>query len=279
MASERLRLPEGCVVADSVTRLGPDARGSILISGSHGGVYAAYCAARAGVAGVILNDAAVGKDEAGIAGLAYLDRLCVPAAAVGHDTARIGDGHDCAARGMITHVNKEAAARGVARELPALAAAARLAGAGGVSSEEVPAQREARFTIEVPGALRSVHVMDSNSLVEPSDKGSIIVTGSHGGLLGGRPETAVKVDVFAALYNDAGVGIDSAGIGRLPALDARGIAAGTVDAWSARIGDGRSSLDSGHMSHVNHTAKRLGAQPGMAAREFIALMAGVEGNS
>lgn len=63
------------VVAESVTQLGPDARGAVLVAGSHAGVIAACYAARAGVRAVVLNDAGVGKDDAGIAGLAYLEAL------------------------------------------------------------------------------------------------------------------------------------------------------------------------------------------------------------
>ena len=59
-----------------------------------------------------------------------------------------------------------------------------------------------------------------------------MVTGSHGGLLGGRPETP-RAAVFAALYNDADGGIDGAGFTRLPALDARGIAVATYSVWTA----------------------------------------------
>ena len=47
--------------------------------------------------------------------------------------------------------------------------------------------------------------------------------------------------MFAAVYNDADFGVDDAGISRLPALDARGIAGACVSAWSARIGDGQST--------------------------------------
>lgn len=52
------------IVADSVTTLPATARGAALLSGSHGGNYAAYLAARAGVRAVILNDAGVGRDRA-----------------------------------------------------------------------------------------------------------------------------------------------------------------------------------------------------------------------
>ena len=84
--------------------------GAVVVNGSHGGVYAAYVAAKLGVAAAIFNDAGVGRDKAGIAGLDYLAALGIPAAAVGHLSARIGDGADMTARGVITHVNPPAAA-------------------------------------------------------------------------------------------------------------------------------------------------------------------------
>src|SRR5207302_1281456 len=77
---------------------------------------------------------------------------------------------------------------------------------------------------------------------------AIVLTGSHGGLLGGRPETALKYEVRAAFYNDAGIGIDEAGVSRLPALDDRGIAAATVSAATARIGEARSTYEDGILS-------------------------------
>ena len=97
------------------------------------------------------------------------------------------------------------------------------------------------------------------------------MTGSHGGLLGGKPDTALKYDVLAALFNDAGIGIDEAGVARLPALDARGIAAGTVAAASARIGDARSTYEDGILSRINPRAAAFGIAPGMTAREFVAI--------
>src|SRR6478735_12780320 len=60
----------GARVLDSITKLTPDDAGRVVIAGSHGGRYAAYCAARGNVLAVILNDAGVGWEQAGIAGLA-----------------------------------------------------------------------------------------------------------------------------------------------------------------------------------------------------------------
>ena len=80
------------VIADSITRVAEaDARGAVVVNASHGGVYATYLAAKLGAAAAIFNDAGVGRDRAGISGLAYLQDLGVPAATIGHDTARIGE--------------------------------------------------------------------------------------------------------------------------------------------------------------------------------------------
>ena len=70
------------------------------------------------------------------------------------------------------------------------------------------------------------------------DEGEIVVTGSHGGLIGADPKRALKANARLAVFNDAGVGCDEAGITRLAVLDDRGVAAVTVAHTSAKIGDG-----------------------------------------
>jgi len=81
--------------------------------------------------------------------------------------------------------------------------------------------------------------------------------------------------VFAAFFNDAGGGKDGAGFGRLPVLDGRGIAAATVSNNTARIGDGRSTYETGVVSRINETAKRLELREGMSAREAVARLVGL----
>lgn len=262
------------LILDSVTRLGPDARGAVVAAASHCGVYAAYLAAAAHVRAVVLNDAGIGRERAGVGGLDYLDRLGLPACAVSHRTARIGHGADTLARGVVSEANEAAAALGVRPGQRAEdAVAALLARAPPDRHGTAVAMTEARTVQQRAGPDGpALLLLDSNSLVEPGDGGAVLICGSHGGLLGGRPETACKVDVFAALYNDADWGLDGAGVTRLPALDARGIAAGTVSAWSARIGDGRSTLEDGWVSCLNRRARDLGAKVGMAARDWAALM-------
>ena len=255
------------VIADSITRVGPEAAGAVVVNASHGGVYAAYLAVKLHATAAIFNDAGVGRDRAGIAGLDYLQEMGIAAATVGHDTARIGDGADMMAHGVITHVNGLAASLGL--------------NWGQSCREAAAARRQARPTDREPtNALESafllvpeappVWALDSASLVLPKHRDSIVVTGSHGGLLGNRPETALKYDVLGALYNDAGIGKDEAGTTRLPALDARAIAAATVSATTARIGDARSTYEDGIISRVNVRAAALGLREGINAREFVA---------
>jgi hypothetical protein len=263
----------GVLILDSATKFGPEAVGAVAIAASHGGIYAAHVSAAAGVIGLVLNDAGVGLDGAGIAGLGYLDQFGIPCATIDYRSARIGDGADCATRGIISHVNRVAARLGIAPGMHALKAAQGMLSSGLAPVSLPPLPGETRQPVTLTGAIRPVWLVDSNSLVGPGDEGAVVVTGSHGGLLGGKPETAIKAAAFAAVYNDAGVGADRAGISRLPILDARGIAAATVAAFSAHIGDGRSTYETGVLSFVNDTAALLGARAGMAAHDFVTLAA------
>jgi hypothetical protein len=260
-------MPAPIVTADSITRIGGEANGAVVVNASHGGIYAAYLAAKLHAAAAIFNDAGIGKDRAGIGGLDYLDALGIAAATIGHDTARIGDGADMLARGVITHANALAAALGVRPGLSCATAAALLQQAQS-SDRRPPEALEAAFLV-VPEPTQ-VWALDSASLVLPDHRDAIVITGSHGGLLGGKPETALKYDVKAALYNDAGIGIDEAGVSRLPALDTRGIPAATVSAASARIGAARSTYEDGVISRVNTSAAALGLDAGISARDFVA---------
>jgi hypothetical protein len=261
--------PRLILIADSITRVGAEANGAVVVNGSHGGLYAAYLAAKLGVAAAIFNDAGIGRDRAGIAGVDYLAELGVPAAAVGNMTARIGDGADMMARGIVTYVNLLAAALGCQEGTSCRDASHALAQAAARELAPPPLRESDTLLMAEPPA---VWALDSAAAVGPEHVGMIVVTGSHGGLLGGRPETALKYDALAALFNDAGIGIDEAGVTRLPALDARNIASATVAAASARIGDARSTYEDGILSRVNSCAAALGAAPGTSAREFVAIV-------
>ena len=258
------------ILLDSITSTGPEHRGRVVVAGSHGGRYCGYLAARAGLLGVILNDAAVGLDRAGIGSLALLAPLGVPAAAVAHDSARIGDGEDMYARGRISHCNEPARALGCEPGQDCAEAARRMAARPAPRvPPAAPAGEEARFVLRPAGGggggRPAVVGCDSASLVRPEDAGCVVVTGSHCGVLPGRPGYGLGVRAVGAVFNDAGGG---AGIMRLPVLDAQGVPAAAVVAASARIGEARSTWESGVVSAVNEGAAARGVRAGMSVPGF-----------
>jgi len=260
----------GIFVCDSVTCLPNGSRGQVVLAASHAGIYAVHVALAAGVGGLIVCDGGVGLDNAGVAGLTLAQTLGVPCAAIGSQSAMIGNGADCAARGTIAFANTAAQQLGVSISQPAMQAAQCMAAGHLHAVHPGPLPQEARTRLPSSSGQRPVILIDSVSLAEPEcDAGTVVLTGSHGNLQGGRAETAIKADVFAVLYNDAGVAQPT----RLPALDARGIAAVTVAAHSARIGDARSAWETGILSHVNQTALQLGAHVGQTAHAWAKHMA------
>ena len=256
-------------VADSITKLGPQFRGTVLVAGSHGGSYCGYLAALAGLRGVIFNNAGVGLDNAGIGALDYLQRLGMAAATVAHTSARIGDGADMLARGRISHCNTTAKALGCAvgqtcQEM------AEIMQHGKAFEGDAPAYLETRKLLSE--APVTVIACDSASLVKPDDADTVIITGSHGGRLAGRPGYGLAVQARGAVFNDAGVGIDMAGVQRLEILDNAAVPAVTVDTMTARIGDARSAWESGVISHINMHAAKRGVTVGMTVPTFAELL-------
>ncbi|MEM7250996.1 MAG: hypothetical protein AAF493_06220 [Pseudomonadota bacterium] len=260
-------MPRDIEVADSITKLGPEMHGAVLVAGSHGGRYCGYLAALGGLAGVILNDAGIGFERAGVGALDYLAALGVPAATVSHRSARIGDGEDMMERGVVSFANGPAEALGVSEGNRCDVAAERLRGGG--YGDEVPAYEEARMPLPSNGP-RAVVACDSASLIVADDADCIVITGSHGGILASRPDYGIAAPAYAAVFNDAGVGIDDAGLRRLSVLEAAGIIGVTVDAFSARIGDARSAWDSGLVSFMNERANKAGITVGMTLPEMVA---------
>lgn len=255
------------VVADSVTALGADARGAVLVTGSHGGRIAAQYASSAGVRAAIFNDAGRGCDDAGIAGVRALDEVGMAAAAVAHASARIAVAADTLARGIIAFANDGASRLGVTPGMLCLEAAERLRAAP-LPTAVLAATREARDEFD-PGSIDAAPILGLDSIggVRAGDAGAVLVIGSHGGLHGGDPASALPIDAAGALFHDAGGGREGAGYSRLPVLDARGIAAATVGHASARIGDARSMWASGVLSRVNAVAAARGLTVGMRVDE------------
>ncbi len=257
------------ILADSITRLGPDAPGAVVVTGSHGGVYAAWLARDAGCRAAIFNDAGVGLDQAGIGGLAWLDARGMAAAAIDHRSADIGDSAAMLADGVVSHANVLAMALGVVPGQDC-EEAARLLAAAPIPNGQVEPVSEAREEVLPEGANRRIILIDSASLVAPCDAGQIVITGSHGALFGGNPMNALKFDAAFAAFNDAGGGV---GVSRLPALQGRGIAAVTVSAASARIGDARSTFETGIISAANPAALSRGVRIGEKLHDCVIRLA------
>ncbi len=99
---------------DSITELHAQDVGCLAVSGSHGGLSSAQYAVAARPLLSVFNDAGVGKDQAGIAGLMLMQQNGLAACTVSHHSARIGVASSTLEDGVISHCNDLARALGVA---------------------------------------------------------------------------------------------------------------------------------------------------------------------
>ena len=118
-----------------------------------------------------------------------------------------------------------------------------------------------------PPALR---IVDSITELRPIDAGCLAVSGSHGGMSSARYALAARP--LLSVFNDAGVGLDDAGIKALPWLQEHELAACAVAHTSARIGEAESTLATGVVSHANPLAQALGVRPGLPCSALPALL-------
>jgi hypothetical protein len=247
-------------------------RGQVIVSGSYGGEYNAFHAAKWGLRGVILNDAGVGKDNAGTCGLPYLEQIGLAAATADVNTCHIADGEHMLAHGRVSFVNRFAAALGCKPGDTVRACAERMLTAPIADGKLSPISGGKRYVLDaIPGKPKVIG-LDAAPMLEPGDAGAIAVTGSHAAMFRGRGDNVISVKVRAIFFSDGGVGLDEAGISRLPNLDEMGIPAGAAAAMSARIGDSRNIYAEGVLSHVNRHARDAGAVPGMTVKAFIAML-------
>lgn len=243
--------------------------GAVIVSGSYGGKYNAFNAAKWGIRGVIMNDAGVCADNAGIAGLPYLDQIGLPAATASADSCHIGDGEHTLAHGIISHVNQAAAVLGCSPGQTVRACAERMRGAQVPAAKPPPITEGVRVTLrDAPGEPKLI-CADSVGMIRPEDAGQIVITASHAALPGGRRDTLIPPGIYAVFFSDAGVGMDGAGIARLPVLGALNVIAGTTSAASAPIGDSQALYTRGILSHITSAAERAGGSVGMPLKLFV----------
>lgn len=260
------------VVTDSVTLCDRVDGAAVIVAGSFAGVLSFRFVLPSGPRGLIAHEAGVGLDEAGIAGLPLADRCGVPAAAVATMSARLGDGRSVHEEGILSHVNETAAALGLRAGLAARdAARLLLAAPPGRPGPAVDPVDPSTSVVLAAGGGRIV-LLGSTSFADAGHAGDVIVAGSHGGRVNMRPLLAVRPR--GVISNDGGMARDRSGADGLTVLDAIGIAAATVDAMTARIGDPASTWDNGIISALNETAARAGVTVGQTAREAARLMLG-----
>jgi hypothetical protein len=267
-ANEEVRI----LTVASCSNVRAEHRLHVVVSGSYGGRYNAFNAAKWPVRAVIMNDAGIGKDKAGIVGLDFLDQIDMAAATADARTCHIGDGDHMLAHGIISHVNRAAAALGCAPGQSVRNCAERMRAATVPTATPPPITEGARFVMrDVPGEPVLI-CADSIGMLQPDDAGRIVVTASHGALSGGRPDNTVPLAIYAVFFSDAGCGMDRAGVARLDDLDQKGIVAGAISADSAPIGDSCALYHDGILSHVNGPASLRGGRIGMKLNDFIEVL-------
>lgn len=255
------------ILLDSITDVTADHAGLVAICGSHGGLYPAAVASGAKLRAVIFNDAGIGLEQAGISGVIGLEAAGMAGATIQAMSAQIGSAEDAEKNGIISFANSFARDLGVENGMGAAEAAALLEQAP-VPVGKLLKPREAQGKRRLATGIW-VHLLDSASMVGPAHADEIVITGSHGALIGGDPARALKAAARLAVFNDAGFGPNQCGAARLPALDQKGIAAVCVEAATARIGDAASTLETGVISAVNEAATTQGAVVGDRVLDWI----------
>jgi hypothetical protein len=241
----------------------------VVVNASYNGVLPARFVASHRPRGAIGVDCAVGPEGAAIAGLWYYEALGIPAAAADVMTIELGNGVDLYERGVVSFCNDPARTCGVRPGMPVREAALALlvqdpvaAPPEGVTNREVVVER---------GDGRQVVCTDSIAFGLPEDRGrNVLCTAGHTG------RSAVpylrRVAPLGFICSDGGRGRDDSGLAGLYVVETDGLAGATVDARSARMGDGRSTYFDGVISAANARARALGVREGMPAREAANLL-------
>jgi hypothetical protein len=115
----------------------------------------------------------------------------------------------------------------------------------------------------------AVVLVDSITQLDAGDAGLWAVSGSHGG--SSSASFALALPLAGAVFNDAGIGKDEAGVAALALLQAQGTPAVAVAHHSARIGDALDTWEHGVISRVNPAAAALGLLPGQRLQDGLRL--------
>jgi uncharacterized protein YunC (DUF1805 family) len=279
-----MELPSGIVLLDSLGDLQLNNTSPILVCGSHcgGNRNLARQVKICHVKAVFLNNAGIGKNQAGIRGLAHYQAEHILACAVDHKNAEIGIARDTWESGIISHTNTKAEESGIKIGDSVQEAVAKI-----IHLINLPISTQKNENFESPIDMKeensskddlkkqfqaqiegvSITVADSITFLNDKNAGDIVVCGSHGGVSAG--EYAQKYGVKAVFFIDAGIGKNNAGIKSLDSLSDAGILACTVDCMSAEIFNGQDVLENGIITVCNQLAKSRNIKAKMTVKEAI----------
>jgi len=130
-----------------------------------------------------------------------------------------------------------------------------------VKEEQIVKKQEGKFRIIVTNTAGSY---------DENNKDDVVIDGSHFGV--NSAKMAVDATVKGRIGNDAGIGKNSAGIAGLNILEKVGIPSAAVSSMSAKIGVGMSTWDTGKVSTVNESARKIGVKVGMTTKEAANVM-------
>ncbi|ABE29380.1 hypothetical protein DR64_1306 [Paraburkholderia xenovorans LB400] len=240
-----------------------EAQDDVVVAASYAGVLCAKMVMKAKPRGAIGLDCAIGKDGAGISGLWFYEALGVPAAATDVMTAEMGNGCDMYDEGVISRLNDSAQRLGLTVGMSVKEAAQALLTGAHKPSAFDPARR---LVIETNADGRSIVCTDSIAFALPEDRErNVLCTAGHTGR--SVIEYFRSFRPWAFICSDGGVGKNDSGISALQVVEADGIPGASVDARTARMGDGQSTYFDGVISAVNSLAAAKGVAVGQSARE------------
>ena len=129
--------------------------------------------------------------------------------------------------------------------------------------------KEEQIVKKQEGKYRIILTNTAGSYDE-NNKNDVVIDGSHFGV--NSAKMAVDAAVKGRIGNDAGIGKNSAGIAGLNILEKVGIPGAAVSSMSAKIGVGMSTWDTGKVSTVNESARKIGVKVGMTTQEAANVM-------
>jgi hypothetical protein len=237
----------------------------VVVNASYSGVLPARFVGEHMPRGAIGVDCGIGKDGAGIAGLWFLEGRGIPAAAAAVHSLELGNGIDMYETGVISVANEGAKTCGVEAGMSVREAARLLL--EGDPENRAAAEVTNRTVVYESAAGPRIICVDSIAFCTPEDAtaGNVLLGAGHSGLPAAWYLRNFRLPGFIA--SDGGGGKNGAGYASLAAVEDERIAAATVDANSARMGDGISTWETGVISHANRPARERGVEVGQSAQE------------